>query len=101
MTDNLLFTFPAGKASATGKIKICEMWVERLTDEWNVTSSPMFATACPGFHKFSRGPSLLTFFTGSSVSGWTHNFPLDYNELPLVSLIHYKHNIKVKFHFIF
>ena len=34
------------------------------TDEWIATSSPMFATEWPGFHKFSRGPSLMTFFSG-------------------------------------
>ena len=44
MTDHTLFTFPAAKAFASGKIKICEMWVERLADEWIATSSPMFAT---------------------------------------------------------
>ena len=33
ITDHILFTFPAAKAFASGKIKICEMWVERLTDE--------------------------------------------------------------------
>ena len=53
MTDNILFIFPAAKAFASGKIKICEMWVERLADEWIATSSPLFATAWPGFHKFS------------------------------------------------
>ena len=59
--DYILFTFPTGKAFASGKIKICEMWVERLVDEWIATSSPMFATEWPGFHKFSRGPFLMTF----------------------------------------
>ena len=33
MTDHTLFTFPAAKAFASGNIIICEMWVERLTDE--------------------------------------------------------------------
>ena len=33
MTDQTLFTFPAAKAFASGKIIICEMWVERLVDE--------------------------------------------------------------------
>ena len=57
MTDHTLFTFPAAKAFASGKI-ICEMWVKRLADKWIATSSPMFANVWPGFHKFSRGPSL-------------------------------------------
>ena len=52
MTDHILFTFPAAKAVASGKIKICEMWVERLADEWIATSSAMFATEWPGFRKF-------------------------------------------------
>ena len=65
MTDYILFTFPAAKAFASGKIKICEMLVERLADEWIATSSSKFATEWPGFHKFSRGSSLLTFFTDS------------------------------------
>ena len=82
MTDHILFTFPAAKAFANRKIKICEMWVERLTDEWIATSSPMFATAWPGFHKFARGPFIMTFFTRSHTSGWTRNFRLDYIELP-------------------
>ena len=69
MTDHTLFTFSATKAFARGKIKICEMWVERFADEWITTSSPMFATEWPGFHKFSRGPSLMTFFTGFPASG--------------------------------
>ena len=29
MTDHILFTFPAAKAFASGKIKIYEMWIER------------------------------------------------------------------------
>ena len=82
VTDHTLFTFPAAKAFASGKIKICEMWFELLADEWIATSSPMFATEWPGFHKFSRGPSLMTFFTGFPASGWTRNFRLDYVELP-------------------
>ena len=65
MTDHTLFTFPAVKAFASGKIIMCEMWIERLADEWIATSSPMFATGWPRFHNFSRGPSLMTFFTGS------------------------------------
>ena len=65
MTDHTLFTFPAEKAFASGEIKIRPVWVERLADEWIATSSPMFATEWPGFHKFSRGPSFMTFFTGS------------------------------------
>ena len=32
MTDHMLFTFPAAKTFASGKIKICETWVERLAD---------------------------------------------------------------------
>ena len=69
MTDHILFTFPAAKAFSSGKIKICEIWVERLADEWIATSSPMSATEWSGFHKFSRGPSLMAFFTGSPASG--------------------------------
>ena len=65
MADHILFTFPTAKAFVSGKIIICEMWVERLADEWIATSSPMFATTWPGFHKFSRGSSLMTFFSCS------------------------------------
>ena len=82
MTYHTLFTFPAAKAFASGKIIICEMLVERLADEWIATSSPMFTTAWSGFHKFSRGPSRMTFFTSSPASDWTCNFRLDYIELP-------------------
>ena len=82
MTDNTLFTFPAANAFASGKIMIYEMWVERLADEWVSTSSPMFATEWPGFHKFSRGPTLMTFFNGSPPVVGLVFFRLDYIELP-------------------
>ena len=39
MADHILITFPAAKVFASGKIKICEMLVERLADEWIATSS--------------------------------------------------------------
>ena len=52
LTDHILFTFPIAKAFTSGKIKISKMWVERLADEWVATSSPMFATEWPDFHKF-------------------------------------------------
>ena len=81
MTDHILFTFPAAKAFASGKIKKCEMWVERFADQWIATSSSMFATEWPGFHKFSRDPLLRIFFTGSPASDWTRNFRPDYVEL--------------------
>ena len=68
-TDHTLFIFPAAKDIVSGKIIICEMWVERLVVELISTSSPMFATEWPGFHRFSRGPSLITFFNGSPASG--------------------------------
>ena len=53
----------------------------------------MFPTAWPGFHKFSRGPSLMTFFNGSSARGWTRTFRLDYIELSRMSLNKFSHNI--------
>ena len=37
MTDHILSTSPSAKAFASGKIKICEMWIERLADEWIAT----------------------------------------------------------------
>ena len=64
MTHHILFRFTTAKAFASGKIKICEMRFERLADEWIATSSPMFATEWPGFHKFSRGPFLVICLTG-------------------------------------
>ena len=33
MADHILFLFPVAKVFASKKIKICEMWVERLADE--------------------------------------------------------------------
>ena len=80
-TDHTLFRFPATKDIISGKKIICEMWVERLVGELISTSSPLFATKWPGFHKFSRGPSLRAFFDGSPASGWTRNFRVDYIEL--------------------
>ena len=81
-TDHILFTFPATKDIISGKITICEMWVELLVGELISTSSSMFATEWPGFHMFSRGPSLITFFNGSPASSWTRNFCVHYIELP-------------------
>ena len=81
-TDHTLFTFPATKDIISEKIIIWEMWVERLVDELILTSSPMFTTEWPGFHKFSRGPSLMTFVSGFPASGWTRNFRVDCIELP-------------------
>ena len=61
LTDHIRFTFTTGKDFGRGKIKICDMCVQRLEDEWIATSTPMFATEWPGFHKFARDPSLMTF----------------------------------------
>ena len=82
LTDHTLFTFPNAKGFISRKTIIGEMWIERLLGEWIATSSPMFATEWPGFHKFTRGLSLVTIFSGSPASGWTQNFRLDYVELP-------------------
>ena len=81
LTDHTLVTFPDANGFLSKKTIIGEMCVERLAYEWIVTSSPMFTTEWPGFHKFTRGPSLMTFFSGSPASGWTRNFRLDCNEL--------------------
>ena len=54
MTDHTLFTFPLAKAFVSGKIKICEIWVERLADEWIATSSPMFAMSGLAFPSFQE-----------------------------------------------
>ena len=56
LTDDILFTFPTGKAFARGKIKICEMWVERLVDEWVATSSPMFRNLVAGLSQVFKRP---------------------------------------------
>ena len=80
-TDHKLFIFLATKDIISGKIIICEIWFERLVGELISTSSPMFATEWPGFHRFARVPSLITFFNGSPASGWTRNFRVDYIEL--------------------
>ena len=82
LTDHTLFAFPDAKDFLSRKTIIGEMWVEQLLGEWIATSSPIFATEWPGFHKFTRGLSLVTFFSGSRASGWTRNFRLDYVELP-------------------
>ena len=83
MTDHILFTFPAAKAFASGKIK----YVKCGLNGWQMSGLQhqvqcSLATEWPGFHKFSRGPSLMTFFTGFPASGWTRKFRLDYIELP-------------------
>ena len=80
MTDHILFKFLPAKAFASGKIKICEMWVERLADEWIATSGPMFATTWLS-HVFPRSVpyDILLWFPASV---WTRNIRLDYVELP-------------------
>ena len=82
LTDHTLVSFPDSKGFLSKKTIIGEMWVERLPGEMISTSSSMFATEWPGFDKFTRGPSLMTFFSGSPASGWTRNFRLDCIELP-------------------
>ena len=82
LTDHTLVSFPDAKGFLSKKTIIGKMWVERLSGDMISTSSPMFATEWPGFHKFVRGPSLKTFFSGSPASGWTRNFRLDCIELP-------------------
>ena len=81
-TDHTLVTFADAKGFLSKRTIIGEMWVERLLGEMISTSSPMFATEWTGFHKFTRGPSLMTFFSGSPASGWTRNFRVDCIELP-------------------
>ena len=81
LTDHTLASCPYAKGFLSKKTLICEMWVERLPGEMIATSSPMFATEWSGFHKFTRGPFLMTFFSGSPASGWTRNFRLDCIEL--------------------
>ena len=39
ITNPTLFTFPAANAFASGKIIICEMWVERLAYDCNIKSN--------------------------------------------------------------
>ena len=65
MTDHTLFTFPAAKAFTSGKIKICEIWLNGWQMSGLQHQVQLFATSWPGFHKFSRGPSLMIFFTSS------------------------------------
>ena len=65
LTDHTLVSLPAANGFLSKKTIIGKMWIERLSGEMISTSSPMFATEWPGFHKFTRGPSLMTFFSGS------------------------------------
>ena len=82
LTDHTLVSFPDAKGFLSKKTIIGEIWVEWLPGKMISTSSPMFATEWPGFHKFTRGSSLMTFFSGYPASGWTRNFCLDCIELP-------------------
>ena len=82
LTDHTFVSFPDAKGFLSKKTIIGEMWVERLPGEMISTSCPMFVTEWPGFHKFTRGPCLMTFFSGSPASGWTRNFRVDCIELP-------------------
>ena len=60
LTDHTLFTFPDANGFVSRKTIIGDMWVERLLGEWISTSSPMFASEWPVFHKFTRGLSFMT-----------------------------------------
>ena len=82
LTDHTLVSFPDAKGFLSKKTIIGEMWDERLPGKMISTSSPIFATEWAGFHKFTRGPYLMKFFSGSPASGWTQNFRLDCIELP-------------------
>ena len=62
LTDHTLVTFHDAIGVTSRKTIIGELWVERLAYEWIATSSPKFATEWPGFHKFTRGSSLMKFF---------------------------------------
>ena len=44
-------------------------WVDNKDISKLLSQSPMFSTAWTGFHMFSRGPSLMTFCTGSPPVG--------------------------------
>ena len=57
-------------------------WVDNKNINKLYIQSSMFATVWTDFHKFARGPSIMTFVTSSPNSGWTRNFRLDYTELP-------------------
>ena len=73
------------KVFLSKKTIVGEMWVEELSGKMISTSSPMLATEWPGFHNFTRGPSLMTIFSGSPASGWTRTFRVYCIELPYVS----------------
>ena len=61
---NLTYSFVRRDGSNTA-IGAIDLNSNIIKGELISTSSPMFATEWPGFHKFSRGPSLITFFSGS------------------------------------
>ena len=67
-------------------IRLTRVLITKALTKYRAKVSIMFGTSWPGFHEFSRGPSLISFFSGSPTSGWTGNFRLDYIELPWVSL---------------
>ena len=81
-TDHILLTFPPGKSITNGRIRITELWIERVSDEWFSTSCAQFIDDWRQFHRISRGPSLICYFAeirGSTT--WTRNYRLDYIEL--------------------
>jgi hypothetical protein len=73
--DITLLTLPFSFTS--GNIVILSLFVERGTGEWHNSSSPMFAALWPGFHFFTRGPTIMTYLS-SFPSGWSGLYRLNY-----------------------
>ena len=72
----------ANKTVAIGKITIVGFWVERASSEWLDSNSGQFNTEWSFFDTFTRGPTILVYFSSAPASGWTRNFRLHMIEYP-------------------
>ena len=93
MTDHTVITFSHCESFCQWKDN--NMWdVGWTVGRWvdcSIKSNVRNCVAWPS--QVFQGSSLMTFFTGSPASGWTHTSRLDYIELPWVSLNNFNRNI--------
>ena len=82
MADHTLFTFPAAKAFASGKVIICQMLVERLADEVDCNIKSNVRNCLAWISQVFQKSVPYVILHWLPASGWTRNFRLDYVELP-------------------
>ena len=75
-SDITIYTLPTNKSVSNGKIMVCGLWVERGSGEWFDSNCGEFNAVWSLFYLFTRGPTILVYFSVYPASGWTRNFRL-------------------------